>query len=60
MSKVMINFVKNSGTSQKCNNITTPYPIFVLLSVKYSLTGGKKRKKIKLSALKSVVVAEER
>ena len=28
MSKVTISFVKISGTSQKCNNVATPYPIF--------------------------------
>jgi len=39
MSKV--NFVKKSGTSQKCNNVITPYnPICPLLSVKWSLTVG--------------------
>ena len=34
-------FREKSGTTQECNNVTTPYyPIFALLSVKWSLTEG--------------------
>ena len=34
-----------SCTTQECNNVTTPsYPISTLLSVQWSLMGGKKQK----------------
>ena len=53
-----------SSITHECDNATTPYyPIAVLLSAKWSLTGGYKKKtkeNFKLLVLKVVAVAYER
>jgi len=50
-----------SCTIQYCAIVGTAYyPIFALLPVKWSLTGGWKKEKFKLLALKVVAVAHER
>lgn len=67
-----VNFEKKSSTSdwemsvsctiQECKNVTSPFPISCLLSVKWPLAlwEAKNKRKVKFFALKAVAVAYER